>query len=60
MDDDTTTIEIDVTTDEIAREVALGILGRANDIHDNPDDDFEYVAIELRDVGQDLLDEYGA
>jgi len=35
-----TTIEIEVSDDETALEVAYGILGRAQDIHDNPDDDF--------------------
>ena len=60
MDDesDTTTIEIDVSNDEMAREVALGIMGRAQDIHDNPDDEYEHVAEELRDVSHDLYEEY--
>jgi len=53
-----TTIEIEVSDDEVAAEVAYGIIGRAQDIHDNPDDQFEDVAIELRDVGQELLSEY--
>jgi len=52
------TIEIDVSNETVATEVALGILGRAQDIHDNPDDEFEHIAVELRDVGQALLDEY--
>ena len=60
MDDesDTTTIEIDVSNDEMAREVALGIMGRAQDIHDNPDDEYEHVVEELRDVSHDLYEEY--
>lgn len=60
MDDepDSTTIEIEVSNDEVAREVALGIMGRAQDIHDNPDDEYEHVAEELRDVSHDLYEEY--
>lgn len=53
------TIEIEVSDEETALEVAYGIIGRAQDIHDNPDDDFEHIAEELRDVGQDLAAEYG-
>lgn len=55
---DTTTIEIEVSNDEVAVEVALGIMGRAQDIHDNPDDEYEHVAEELRDVSHDLYNEY--
>ncbi|AGM11521.1 hypothetical protein M199_gp145 [Halogranum tailed virus 1] len=54
-----TKIEIEVSDDDVALEVAYGILGRAQDIHDNPDDEFEEVALELRDVGQNLAAEYG-
>jgi len=54
-----TTIEIDVSDDEVALEVAYGIIGRAQDIHDNPDDEFEDVAVELREVGQNLAAEFG-
>lgn len=53
----TDTIEIEVS-DGLGKEVAYGILGRAQDIHDNPDDEFEEAALELRDVGQELLDEF--
>jgi len=56
--DDSTTIEIDVSNDEVALEVAYGIIGRAQQIHENPDDDFEHVALELRDVGNDLREQY--
>jgi hypothetical protein len=52
------TIEIEVSNDTVACEVAYGIIGRAQDIHDNPDNDFEWLAEELRDVGQDLLGQY--
>jgi len=52
------TIEIEVSNEEIAVEVALGIIGRAQDIHDNPHDDFEEVAEELAEVGQELGKEY--
>lgn len=52
------TIEIEVSDEEVAREVAHGIIGRAQAIHNNPDDDHEDVAIELRDKGQELLLEY--
>lgn len=52
------TIEIEVSDEAVAREVAYGILGRAGDIHDNPDDEYEDHALELRDVGQELALEY--
>lgn len=58
MTDDTVTLTIDVSNEDIAYEVALGIWGRAMDIHDNPDDDFEHVAEELREIGDDLIDQY--
>ena len=53
------TIEIEVSDEATALEVAYGIIGRAQDIHDNPDDKFEEVALELREVGQNLAAEYG-
>ena len=53
------TIEIEVSDKATALEVAYGIIGRAQDIHDNPDDEFEEVALELREVGQNLAAEYG-
>jgi len=52
------TVEIEVNGEDVAREVAYGIIGRAQQIHDNPDDEYEWCAEELRDVGHDLLDEY--
>lgn len=42
----------------MAREIIYGILGRAQDIHENPDDEHEAVAEELRDLAQDRLSEY--
>lgn len=54
----TTELTIEVSNDEVAREVAYGILGRAQDIHSNPDDEYEHVAIELRDLAWGLIDEY--
>lgn len=51
-------LTIPVSSEEIAAEVGYGVLGRAMDIHENPDDDFEHVAIELRDLGQAILNEY--
>lgn len=55
---DTTTIEIEVSNNEVACEVALGIMGRAQEIHDNPDDEYEHVAEELRDISHDLYEKY--
>lgn len=63
MDNDTQrgeTIEIEVSTEDVAKEVAYALIGRAQTIHDSPiaDPDEEKTAIELRDRGQQLLDEY--
>lgn len=55
---DETTIEIDVSNENIAREIGYGILGRAQDVHDNPHDDFEHVAEELKEIAWEVLDEY--
>jgi hypothetical protein len=55
---DDVTVEIDVSNENIAREIGYGILGRAMDIHENPDDDFEHVAIELKEIAWDVLNEY--
>lgn len=52
------TVEIDVSSEDIAREIGYGILGRAGDIHDNPDDEFEHVAIELKELAWDVINEY--
>jgi len=52
------TIEIEVSDEDVALEVAYGIIGRATEIHENPDDEFEYIAEELRDLGQNLAAEY--
>jgi hypothetical protein len=54
----TETIEIEVSDETVAAEVAYGIIGRAQDIHNNPDDEYEDVAIELRDIGQEMIEEY--
>lgn len=51
-------VVIDVSSRQVAAELAYAIIGRAQDIHDNPHDDFEDVAVELRDIGHELLDEY--
>jgi hypothetical protein len=53
-----TTIEIEVSDESIAREVAYGIIGRAQQIHENPDDEFEDTAIELKNIGNDLREKY--
>jgi len=48
----------EVSDEATAREVAFGILGRANQIHENPDDEYEETALELRSLGNQLLEEY--
>lgn len=53
-------INIKVSDESIAREVGTAIVGRAQKIHENPHDDHEDTAEELRDIGQDLLREYGS
>jgi len=52
-------ITIEVSDEQKAREVAYGILGRANDIQRNPDDQFEQTAIELEQIALEILSEYG-
>lgn len=56
--EDNVTVEIEVSSENIAREVGYGILGRAMDIHENPDDDFEHVAVELKELAWDVIEEY--
>lgn len=53
-------VELTITPsdEDVAREVALGIIGRAQEIHNNPDDEFEDTAEELRDIGHEILEEY--
>lgn len=51
-------IIFDVSDEDVALEVANGIMERAEEIHNNSDDDFEEVAEELREVGQELAAEY--
>lgn len=41
--------------DETVLEVGYGILGRAQDIHDNPDDEHEDTAVELRDLAYNII-----
>lgn len=53
------TIELEVSNEKTALEVAYGIIGRAQDIHKNSDDEHENTAIELREIGQELASEYG-
>lgn len=55
----TETINIEVSDETVALEVAYGIIGRAHDIHQNPDNDHEHIAEELRQVGQNLAGQYG-
>ena len=45
---------------EMAREVAIGIIGRAQDLNESPGEESQEAAGELRDVGQDLYKEYDA
>lgn len=51
-------VTIEASDEDIAREVAYGIIGRAQDIHDSPDDEFEDTAIELRNIGHEILEDY--
>jgi hypothetical protein len=60
FNDDTTTMVLDVSSTDVAREVGYGILGRAMDVHDNPDDELEPVAEELRELGQNVIEVYEA
>lgn len=51
-------IEIEVSSKDVAYEVAVAITGRAGDIHRNPDDEYEWMAEELKEIGKELRDEY--
>jgi len=51
-------IEVEVSNDTVAYEVAIGIIGRAQQIHDNPDDEYEWLAEELKEVGHGLRERY--
>lgn len=53
-------ITLEVSDEDVALEVAYGIIGRAQDIHENNHDKYEDTAIELRTVGHNLAAEYGA
>lgn len=57
-DDNPIEVTVEVSNEDIALEVAYGIMGRAQDIHDNPDDQHEDIAIELKEVGNDLRRKY--
>lgn len=52
-----TEINIEVRDEEVAREIAYGIIGRANDLYyqDIPE---EEMAHQLKEAGQQLLGEY--
>jgi hypothetical protein len=52
------TIEVEVSNETVAYEVAIGIIGRAGQIHRNPDDEYEWLAEELKEVGNDLREKY--
>lgn len=51
-------VTIEVPDSETAREIAYGIIGRAGDIYKYPDSDNEEMALELRDIGHRILEEY--
>ena len=53
-------VTIEVSDKEMAREVAIGIIGRAQDLNESPGEESQEAAEELRDVGQDLYKEYDA
>lgn len=52
------TVEIDVSSEMVAAEIGFGILGRARQVHENPDDEFEDVAIELKELGNEVVEKY--
>ena len=53
-------VSIEVSDKEMAREVAIAIIGRAQDLNESPGEESQEAAEELRDVGQDLYKEYDA
>jgi hypothetical protein len=50
-----TEITIKVSDEQLVDEIAYGIIGRAQDIHENPDNEYEWVAEELKEVGDEML-----
>lgn len=56
MTKEKTTIEIELSEKHLAREVGYGILHRAGQLHNNPDDDMEWAAEELKEVAWEILD----
>lgn len=51
-------LEIHVPDESIALEIGYGVLGRANQIHENPDDESEPVAEELAGIAQEIIEQY--
>ena len=51
-------LRFEVSDESTAREVAYGILGRANQIHENSDNEYEDTALELRSLSYEILEEF--
>ena len=51
---------VETTDDEVMIELAHGVIGRAQDLHDyhNDEDDVIEIAKELRDIGHEILREF--
>jgi hypothetical protein len=56
MSEDTQTLEIEVSSEQIIEEIGYGIWGRAMDVNDNPDDEHADTAKELVQIAHDLTD----
>ena len=52
------TIKITVTNESVAQELAIGLIGRATELHENPYDDFDWIAGELKTLSTDILNKH--
>lgn len=51
-------VVIEVSNEDVAKEVGYALLGRAGNIHEDPVEEGEEIALELRDKGQEIIEEY--
>lgn len=58
--DSVTAVALLASDPDVAYEVGIALLGRAQKIHENPDDEFEDTALELRALGQQIMDQHRA
>lgn len=57
-DSEQETLTLQVSSEEVALEIGYALHGRAIQIHQNPDDEFEHIAEELAELAKEVRDEY--